>query len=653
MASFFVSCHGPEVWGLSRDEILRSIDRGDYVALGAVDEAALSDALALGPEAPWCLALNFAKAGRVEDSRKLLTLGASRSPEPYRSLCALELIRVGSEEARLSSVEALLAAKRDDAPNSPSVGKLRAALSDDALRSLRLSLLVSLNRFDEAFGPDAAIVAIRSAAYRRSWKEAWEKTRPILLAADSSGTLDPRFFSDRALVSDLGKSALYGAPEQKEIAPLFDRLSKIAPRSSGELRYLLTFYAGRLYGKKSDIALERFTSAAALAPSAPDRDAAIWYALEASMAQGDGLFLETAEKWSASWDDPSYFDDILDSFVVSASQRGAWESIAKLRAALPETVDSELLARLNYIAARSGSISSSAVEASYRAAFSADRASLYYRALAGAALGLEPDSGENLVAGSHVDSKATSERAAPPEDESRAAALRALVSWSLEDRVYGTAERLYPDCPPALARELAAALSRKGRYGDSIRLISLALRLSDATITKEDLSYLYPRPWIAEVSAAASRYGVPEYVLYALIRSESYFQADAVSPAGAQGLTQLMPPTAADMARKAKLDSFDILDPGTNIDLGARYLSELARRLDGDYMAALYAYNAGITNVRAWQKKAAHGGAGELFLEGLPYSETRGYGRKVLAAAVVYGYLYYQKTAGDVVRELF
>ena len=128
---------------------------------------------------------------------------------------------------------------------------------------------------------------------------------------------------------------------------------------------------------------------------------------------------------------------------------------------------------------------------------------------------------------------------------------------------------------------------------------------------------------------------------------------------GAQGLTQLMKPTAADIAGRLGVGTFDLADPATNILFGSYYLSSLVKRLDGNTMSALYAYNAGITKVRLWLKDAGVSDRpdgsrdGDIVLEGLPYAETREYGRKVLASAAVYGYLYYGKSTGDVVRELF
>ena len=133
--------------------------------------------------------------------------------------------------------------------------------------------------------------------------------------------------------------------------------------------------------------------------------------------------------------------------------------------------------------------------------------------------------------------------------------------------------------------------------------------------------------------------------MYALIRIESYFDSVAKSSAAAVGLTQLMELTAGDIAKKLKKTSYDLNDSDTNIQFGTFYLEEMIRRLDGSKILALFAYNGGITTVRRWVKNAEKefgtSIAKDLFLETLPYSETREYGRKVLAAAIMYGILYY------------
>src|SRR5438309_11026506 len=94
-------------------------------------------------------------------------------------------------------------------------------------------------------------------------------------------------------------------------------------------------------------------------------------------------------------------------------------------------------------------------------------------------------------------------------------------------------------------------------------------------------------PYAHEITQAASRYGIPERLVTAVIRAESGFNPRAVSRKGARGLMQLMPSTASILGVR---NSFD---PGENIDGGARHLRGLIERFSNDVPLALAAYNAG------------------------------------------------------------
>jgi soluble lytic murein transglycosylase-like protein len=121
-------------------------------------------------------------------------------------------------------------------------------------------------------------------------------------------------------------------------------------------------------------------------------------------------------------------------------------------------------------------------------------------------------------------------------------------------------------------------------------------------------------PFATEISEAAARNGVDPKLLTGLIRAESNFDPSATSPAGAQGLTQLMPATAA------SLGVTNPLDPAQAIEGGAKYLRQQLDRFGGDATKALAAYNAGP-------------GAVERFGGVPPYAETQAYVRKVLSYA--------------------
>ncbi len=136
--------------------------------------------------------------------------------------------------------------------------------------------------------------------------------------------------------------------------------------------------------------------------------------------------------------------------------------------------------------------------------------------------------------------------------------------------------------------------------------------------------------------------GVDSLVLHAIIRQESLFQYDALSPAGAVGLMQLMPRTAAEVARREKIGNtihrYDLLKPELNVALGAAYFAHLMAAYDGDYVRSIAAYNAGQKAVDRWWKRANEDPA--MFLETVTYRETRGYLRRVFFNLLQYYRIY-------------
>ena len=154
------------------------------------------------------------------------------------------------------------------------------------------------------------------------------------------------------------------------------------------------------------------------------------------------------------------------------------------------------------------------------------------------------------------------------------------------------------------------------------------------------LRAIFPWPNRPAVEAEAEEFGVDALLLAALVRQESVFDVQALSPAGARGLAQLLPSTAALMARGLDVTFYPdwITVPDLNLHLGAAHLADLLRRF-GRVDAAIAAYNAGPIPVRRWLDREGASDP-DRFIELIPYPETRGYVRSLLRNRELYRALY-------------
>ena len=138
------------------------------------------------------------------------------------------------------------------------------------------------------------------------------------------------------------------------------------------------------------------------------------------------------------------------------------------------------------------------------------------------------------------------------------------------------------------------------------------------------------------VNKYAEEYGVEKNLVYALIKAESNFNPKAISHQNANGLMQLMYPTAEELANKCqiKLTKENILDPDININLGTQYIAILLDKYECVELA-LAAYNAGSGNVDKWIKKGIIKSDGSN-IENIPYKETNMYVRKIMRDYEIY-----------------
>jgi soluble lytic murein transglycosylase len=156
----------------------------------------------------------------------------------------------------------------------------------------------------------------------------------------------------------------------------------------------------------------------------------------------------------------------------------------------------------------------------------------------------------------------------------------------------------------------------------------------------------HPRPFLEIIGPGEPSHRVPSLLTYAIMQTESRFDPGVTSFAGARGLVQLMPATARGLAKGAGVELDDeraLYDPALNLELGMRYLGRLAARYegegDGPVALAIPSYNAGAGAVDRWLGERGDWEL-DLFIESIPYDESRKYTQSVLGRWLAYRWLY-------------
>jgi soluble lytic murein transglycosylase len=161
----------------------------------------------------------------------------------------------------------------------------------------------------------------------------------------------------------------------------------------------------------------------------------------------------------------------------------------------------------------------------------------------------------------------------------------------------------------------------------------------------------FPRPYRQIVVREAARAKVPEHLIYAIMREESSFDPAAESPAKAYGLMQVIEPTARPYgaALGVRIDSLTLKRPSVSIAVGSRVLAQLSKTFSDNPLLAIPGYNAGPRPPRRWAE--AHPAIDfDVWVELIPYLETRRYTKRVLASRAAYAFLYSSIGADESVK---
>ncbi|MDR0289493.1 MAG: lytic transglycosylase domain-containing protein [Treponema sp.] len=465
------------------------------------------------------------------------------------------------------------------------------------------------------------------------------------------------------LISDLGRAFQYTATGREGIDLLLKWEGNLPGFVSGDgenlIRFRLLFFAARIARQRGDPShIDLFEKALPFAHevSSEQADACIWYILDSSIAQwpahGTNRTIQYLEKYVSQWHDDDYFSDVMDKLARELILKKQWEDLANVSALLQNRFGS-VAAQYAWISGRAiqdglfspGRYVSAYARIAYNAAGGSPgsgavigNSAWYYRSLSATALG------EPFLLLPKAAAKQETPAAITDTMQFLLGFFENNAAQFAPRYIRAQEKNLFPEELYRLAEALGAA----GQYQESIRLVSLYTRKDGYQIAKKDLELLYPRPFKEPVEQCAQETGIEPAMLYGLIRTESAFNSDAVSSAGALGLTQLLPATAQETAVRIKRqggpdytgDDINLFDPAANIHIGAAYLAFLKVRME-DPMLALLSYNGGMNRVRRWRR--ASNLPTDLFLETVEFRETRNYGRSVMGAAAMYNELYYNR----------
>ena len=517
----------------------------------------------------------------------------------------------------------------------------------------------------------AFAVQYRITLYKRNYLAGYENAGELFIYFEN-GNLEPVSM----LASDIGKAYLYGS-EQIINDAVFLR-QKAEQFKDTEAAFYFWFYAARLYDAGNFYNTQVCTcyeNAIASTDEPSKKDNALWYLIKTKLKISLDKTLASIDEYARSWDDPEYFDDIFDSLIPSLIVNGKWETIKDLIEKLDGYASKETLAQLWYLYGRfieCGFIDLPEEEAPAAAQNAFTKAldsgtSAYYRLLAAYRLNLTGEKLEQAVGGGpkvNTAVPAPEETADTSQKKYPDNLLNGYAYFGYADKIYDKWLELYKDETTAETGFFLAEFLNKcaaeddDYYVQSLRIAARAGNMAETPLTKDQLKTVYPQNYSKLVDIYAKKYDINTSVIYALIRSESFFDKEVVSSAGAVGLTQLMSPTAGEIAQKLKVKEYSLTDPETNIMFGTYYLAELIRRGDGSLIRSFFSYNAGFRKVTTWLNSSMleFGTTGslamDLFLETIPVSETREYGRKLVSATIMYEYLYENTDFSEIVENL-
>lgn len=551
--------------------------------------------------------------------------------------------------------------------------QLYAAFSDAERLLIEAKYQQSQRNYHEALADFEKLIDLKEAA-----------------PAGSSPQPDPSPLLSPDTIEDIGRTYSLLGQFSRGAA----RLEKLSLQLVGDPRINALDNAGRLYyraGKYRDAIRVLRASYALIAANntrwfdSRRRDRVIWYLLDSEFHADPSSAAAVLARYLPGISEPAYFADTEEELLSTLVERNDWATVAAVYAVLAEAGEQGAAAGYGVVLAEAIDKGLYRPKGTVLKAIFADAPDpapdgrstrplivallksavgqsddLYYRFLAASALdslGIsQPDSGVMelsgsgaMPAGANAETRQAATAGHPVADADRL--VSGYFEYGLLDEGFGEIRDLWPKLAQQTLEVAAADFADRGRITESLRTMDLARAKPGFTLGRREATLLYPQAYPVEMAQAVTKQHLDRSLFYAVVREESYFESGVSSHAGAIGLSQLMPDTAADVARRMGLHAPDLADPATNLSIGAWYLRDLLDRFH-EPVLALAAYNGGLGRVRQWQRRRDVPSL-LLFGESIPLPETRSYIRKVLVSAVYYAHIYDGTSLSTVVSLFF
>jgi len=684
----FPACQKAYIWGIKREELTNKISRGDFSFLEYVDfyEFDIQDILDYSPGAAYYVSRIFTELGYSDSAEKLLALEWQKGNPPWKYQAAVELAEAFIKQERYedaNNIVRTLLKYHSSAYNLPHIKRLD--IETLYWQEHDEELLKRLDEYYTAQGPDEwktddpEIILFKAVAAFRLKQRGWEDLFRNLFYTVEAGDLHSRAYlyllynKERlANLSDIEMGifkakSLMAEGSYKDAKTLLKQGITQLPLIQLHNTRLVADYAIACLKASSSLADAELAESIALQLTADTQALALemaakiyafhnsfkkaqsiwfmiysetadanlkqraqWYMLKNAVDRGTSAVLAELTSSVPQWKDFDYFSDLLEEYISSLLWGKDFTTLHKLYLIFKDTAPHEVRAKLTYIVARLislGYLKGKTLDSSHLSEQLSTKDG-YYSFLAAHFL--------NTPAQALLGNKRSYSGNADSSDNGRF--IFGFFDFGLFEEGYTLLSTADPYLEADTLFNLAKTLKQRGQYLFAIRVLGLLRSTEQTQLSKEEALIVYPIAYEEEIVQAAVRFGIDRYLFFALIRRESAFDKNIVSHAGAVGLTQLMPATAEDVARRIDLAEPDLTNPEQNALLGAFFMADLMRRFKS-VPRALAAYNAGPTRIRNWENNIGKF-PDDLYVEAIPILETRKFVKFVCTAAVYYSCLY-------------